>query len=251
MNRSLTAALSLLAALAPAAQAQDRGLPRGERVDRVPARDGMSFRASPSAVISAEIALSQLARKKGQWKAMRDTAAPEAVMFRPEPVNAQAWLKRQGGKPVATKWDPQAAWMSCDGSIGVVQGTWSQGEADGHFASVWRRHEKGGYKWLLRLKGVEQSAATVPPDMLSAIVADCAPRKKRPRTQPPDPKRKKEKVEPPPINALIDFSVDKTLYWRSVTNASGARRLLVRIRKDGTMQVVLGAEFEEQAEEDG
>jgi len=202
--------------------------------------------ANPTALIAAEIALSQLAGEKGQWTAMRDTAAPGAEVFAPAPVNALEWLKRQENPPVATKWEPQAVWMSCDGSIGVVEGSWSQGEASGRFASVWQRQEKGEYKWLLHQDGADQAARTAPPDMLSAIVADCPARPARQAGGEQDSKRVGQ--APAPVDALAGYSADKTLYWRSADDPSGQRRLLVGISKDGTMETVLGAEIEGQAE---
>lgn len=249
MRRSYAAAqvlFGVLLAAATPAQAQDRGLPRGERADRVSARSRAALNANPTAVIAAEIALGQLARAKGQWTALRETAAPQAVIFTPEPVDAAQWLKRQDNPPVAARWEPEAAWMSCDGSIGVVEGSWTRGEETGRFASVWQRQEKGEYGWLLHQDGGDQAEPTAPSDMLSAIVADCPERPPRRSDEagPAAPNRTKEQV--PPVDAMEGGSDDGTLTWKSGSDASGHRRLLVRIAKDGAMKTVLGGELEAQ-----
>jgi hypothetical protein len=134
--------------------------------------------------------------------------------------------------------------MSCDGSIGVVQGAWSRGAAIGWFTSVWQRENKGKYKWLLRQDGTDEAEATVPPDMLSAIVADCPPRPARPVGEASKPKQAEQ--PPAPVEALTGYSTDKTLLWRSGNDAEGTRRLLVRISKDETMQTVLGGVLDGQ-----
>src|SRR3546814_15677912 len=51
--------------------------------------------ANPSAFIAAEIRFAQRAQEEGQWTAFRETAHPDAVMFVPERVKAQDWLKSQ------------------------------------------------------------------------------------------------------------------------------------------------------------
>ena len=50
---------------------------------------------SPTA-IDAERAFAADAQQRGQWTAFRATATEEAVMFVPQPVNAQAFLKDEG-----------------------------------------------------------------------------------------------------------------------------------------------------------
>lgn len=245
MTRSRRVALALLAALATTATAQDRGLLPGERIDRVPARSRMAINANPTALIAAEIALGKLAAKKGELFALRETAAPGARLMRPDPVDAAQWLQRAQEPAARTKWDGQAVWMSCDGAIGVVEGEWSRPGASGRFATVWQRQDKGGYKWLLRQDEPGQADASPLADMLLAVVADCPERSER--RPPPEPARRKtskSRQAPPPIDALTGYSPDKSLYWHSASDATGARRLLVRIGKDGTMKTVLGAELE-------
>lgn len=231
MKRGLTAALLLSLAMVPAtAQARDRDHRGGV---------GMSgLNANPTSLIAAEIALSQLARDKGQWKAMRDTAAPDAELLAPDPVDAEDWLKHRQPPPATRKWEPQTVWMSCDGSIGVVEGSWSQGKATGRFASVWQRQKKGDYKWLLRQDIAGKAPPAAASDMLSAIVAECPPRPAKPAGQ---ERERSREVVVARADPLAGSSKDGTLTWRSGGNQSDAHRLVVQIRKNGSMETVLGA----------
>src|SRR5690606_39127749 len=100
------AAIALAAALAACATA-----PR-DRTDLRP-------NANPSAVIAAEMAFARAAQEKGQWTAFRQYATRDAVMFVPEPVNAQQWLRGQADPAQAVTWQPYQVWSSCDGSFAV------------------------------------------------------------------------------------------------------------------------------------
>jgi hypothetical protein len=95
--------------------------------------------ANPSAFIAAEIRFAQLAQEKGQWTAFRETAHPDAVMFVPERVRAQDWLKSQTDPAEAVKWQPHAVYVSCDGNSGATTGAWQKGSANGYFTTVWAR----------------------------------------------------------------------------------------------------------------
>ena len=53
----------------------------------------------------------------GQW--LQGRFATGTVMFTPQPVNAQAFLKGKANPPVAVRWQPHKVWSSCDGSLAV------------------------------------------------------------------------------------------------------------------------------------
>jgi hypothetical protein len=104
--------------------------------------------AAPS-VLDAERAFARLAQDKGQWTAFRATAAPDAVMFVPQPVKAKDRLKDRKNPPKSVRWQPSKAWTSCDGSLAVTTGNWQSGRAVGYFTTVWQRQAGGGWKWVL------------------------------------------------------------------------------------------------------
>ena len=128
--------------------------------------------ANPTAVIAAELAFAQLAQTKGQWTAFRETATADAVMFVPQRVNAQSWLKGKTDPAVSVKWQPHQVWSSCDGSYAVTRGAWQQPNSVGYFTTVWQRQKNGGYKWVLD-QGDAMAMPLDPPEMIAAKVADC------------------------------------------------------------------------------
>jgi hypothetical protein len=128
--------------------------------------------ANPTAVIAAELAFAQLAQTKGQWTAFRETATADAVMFVPQRVNAQSWLKGKADPAVSVKWQPHQVWSSCDGSYAVTRGAWQRPNSVGYFTTVWQRQKNGGYKWVLD-QGDAMAMPMDPPEMIAAKVADC------------------------------------------------------------------------------
>ena len=102
-------------------------------------RSAIAPSANPSAIIAAEIAFNRLAQEKGQWTAFRETAAKDAVMFVPEVVLAQEWLKGRTDPPKSVTWQPHKAFMSCDGRTGVTTGAWQRPDGSvGYFTTVWQ-----------------------------------------------------------------------------------------------------------------
>ena len=91
----------------------------------------MPAAALPTA-IDAERAFAADAQRRGQWTAFRATATEEAVMFVPQPVNAQAFLKDKADPPQPLKWWPASSFVSCDGNLAVNHGPW-------HNRQQWRR----------------------------------------------------------------------------------------------------------------
>src|SRR5690606_4965367 len=79
--------------------------------------------ANPSAGIAADIELARMTGgKKGRWSALRETAAPAAVMFVPRMVLAQTWLKNREEAATAFSQNPGGAWASGYGSLIVTHG---------------------------------------------------------------------------------------------------------------------------------
>ena len=247
-------AAALLLALAPCTTlAQPSGPPGGGKRDGGGPPGGGSY-ANPSALIAAEIGLNQQIRDEGQWKAYRKTAAEGAELLAPDRIPVEQWLKdHKKNTPGTAESEPYGAWMSCDGSFGVVEGGWTKGDTSGHYAAVWQRQKDGGYKWLIR-QAVGREGPVSAPDMLSAMVAECVRPKQgaRPNSDGPPQgdrsrKRKPEPEAAAPVNPESDYSRDHTLFWRSGRDEAGTPWLLVKIRKDGEMQTVLGNGLEPQA----
>ncbi len=201
MNRALSS-LALIAALAACSQ--------GPR----PGRD-LRPSANPSAVIAAEIGFAQLAQDQGQWTAFHETATSDAVMFVPQAVQAQAFLRGRANPPVAVKWQPHQVWSSCDGSIGVTRGAWQGPKGSGYFTTVWQRQQGGGYKWVLD-QGTDLPMALDAPEMIAAKVAECRPGAPLPAAAVPADRRSGE-------------SNDRTLRWRTAVSADCSRNYRIQL----------------------
>ncbi|MDE2437041.1 MAG: hypothetical protein KGM49_12340 [Sphingomonadales bacterium] len=214
MKRALLGLSALSLTLSPA-MARDR--------DRGP---GTGY-ANPSAVIAAEIAFAKLAREKGQWTAFRATATKDAVMFEPQMVLAEQWLKGKADPAKAVAWQPHQIWASCDGSYAVTRGAWQHGDSTGYFTTVWQRQKKGDYKWIMD-QGDALPFPLDAPEMIAAKVADCpAGYHGKPGKQP--------KLPPAPFDPAhrAGKSDDGTLTWDVTVAQDGARRFVVTMASGG------------------
>lgn len=219
---AFVAMVGLLGALG-SVQAQDGGERRGRN------RKPMLF-ASPGKVVAAEVALGQLARRKGQWQAFRETAAEGALMFVPQPVDARQWLKSQPEPATPMSWQPQDVFVSCDGSLAVATGPLQKaGGGQGTFTTVWQRQKKGEYKWVMS----QADDAPPPPgasDMIRSSVATC------PRT----PLVTSAAIPAAfPTGTRGGWSADHTLSWAVTVAADCSRTLSVSLSRGTSMEPVL------------
>jgi hypothetical protein len=220
---------------------------------------GMS-NGNPSAVVAAEIAFSRLARDKGQWTAFRETADKDAVMFMPQIVNAQAWLKKRPDPAQALSWSPIAVYMACDGSYAVSTGNWKQPDGTtGRFITLWRRQVNRSYKWVLDWGGggtaVDAKRVSDVDDLIAieGRIAECGPRGRRPDAMPTTASGKPEKPkspkkayeaslvripDPPPGNGEGQ-SPDGSLQWRWTSGAGNPRTLTVSMREGGALKPIV------------
>jgi len=107
--------------------------------------------AAPGTAADAERAFASAAQAEGQWTAFRRYATEDAVMFAPQPVKAQAFLKDRKNPPAALMWWAANSYVSCDGALAVNTGPWigASGDAFGYFSTVWQRQADGGWKWTM------------------------------------------------------------------------------------------------------
>jgi hypothetical protein len=235
LNRAfLLAPLAL--ALASSAQADRRPM--------APERPGGPSRmayANPSAGIAADIAFARLAQQKGRWPAFRATAAPDAVMFVPQMVLAQAWLKKAPARSPALAWQPHAAWASCDGSVIVTSGAWQSGKAVGWYTTVWQRQADGAYKWVFD-HGDAAAESPKAPEMIEGRVAQCPQRRAGAPANavaPPPPRPRKPAKTPPVVFDPAHKegrSNDGSLIWQVTAEPSGAHRFIAGMLVDGQIE---------------
>jgi hypothetical protein len=210
--------------------------------------------ADPSAIIAAELAFDRIAVEKGQWTAFARIAAKDAVLFVPEPVFAQRWLKGQRDPAVPLRWQTHKVFMACDGSSAVSTGAWVRG-ADGEhgwFTNIWRKDRKKGYMLILSHDGPLTTAPEEEPDAIIAKVAECGGPGQPPQGggRPPRGGRP-DQPQPLPANPPLDPSQrlpmdredrsdDGTLRWRWSVGSDGARTLEAWMATEkGEVQVVV------------
>jgi hypothetical protein len=96
--------------------------------------------APSTGALAAEYSFASDAERSGQWTAFREYAHADAVMFAPQAVWAQQFLRGRADPPHALVWRPSASFVSCDGRTAVNQGPWSNpaGTGGGTFTTVWQ-----------------------------------------------------------------------------------------------------------------
>jgi ketosteroid isomerase-like protein len=114
------------------------------------AGDTRGWRTSLDEVVATERGFAQMATDSTVQTAFLAWLAPDAILFRPGPVEGLAWL-RANPMPadVRLEWQPAFADVSVDGSAGYTTGPWRSGRRDasprgfGQYVTVWRRTADG------------------------------------------------------------------------------------------------------------
>ena len=124
--------------------------PRVALADTGPSTGSERTEVGKKTALDAERAFAADAQQLGQWTAFRKWAASDAIMFVPQPTNAQAWLKDRKDPAKAIDWWPTASYVSCDGGLAVNTGGWKRPDGSvGYFSTVWQRQADGGWKWIV------------------------------------------------------------------------------------------------------
>lgn len=183
--------------------------------------------AQSGEVVAAELGFARMAQDEGQWTAFAEYAARDAVMFVPQAVNAQVWLKGQANPPQAVRWQPHKVWSSCDGTLAMVKGAWQQPDGKfGYYTTIWQRQDDTSYKWVLD-QGEALDAPIAEPEMIRAQVADC----------------KAGGVAQPVRGMGGGASDDKSLSWSYSTFPDGSRSVSILMLKDGQFETVYSAKI--------
>lgn len=181
-------------------------------------------------VIRAEQEFALLAQSQGQWTAFRATAAPDATMFVPQPVNAQTWLTGRADPPRSVAWQPHRVYVSCDGRTAATTGAaqWPGG-SNGRFTTIWQKQADGSWQWVADQGGPVAAPVAAPAELIR-IRADCDSAVDTP---------------PPPLvqgsndSAGNGAAADGSLRWAWVVRPNGALRFVVDVRQDGCITRVI------------
>lgn len=242
--RPALVAVSLIAGLG-AVHAYAQGGQQGFALERRGSdRDEDFRRADLASVIATELAFARAAQEDGQWTAFAEFATEDAVMFVPQAVNAQDWLKGRANPPQAVRWQPHQVWSSCDGSLAVTRGAWQRPDGSvGYFTTVWARQkkDKDGYRWVLD-QGDVLAEPLAAPEMIEGKVADCAQAGSSQISEAELAALDGEALRAGATVAGSGWSADGTLAYRYVVQPSGARELVVLFAKDGSVDEVIRSE---------
>jgi hypothetical protein len=178
--------------------------------------------------VDAERAFARDAQKIGMWTAFRKHADRDAVMFTPQAVWVQTFLKDKKDPPKAITWRPAHSFVSCDGRTAVNTGPWFTpgGKAGGYFTTVWQR-EKSTWHWVYD-GGGSYPEGTTAPAATNAGVHRASCRTKAPGAPiiPPPPLTAKQ-ARTTPDDTGRGESADKTLGWDWKVGKGGARHFRV------------------------
>jgi hypothetical protein len=170
---------------------------------------------SSGSIVAAERAYAEMAQRMGQWTAFRATAAPRAVMFVPDPVDAAAWLDRREDPPVAVKWQPSLAFIACDGKAAATLGPWQRPTSVGYFTTLWSR-SGAKWRWNVDFGAALDKALPPAPTRVPVRRASCKPvdAGNLPRAE-------------SGAKSATGSSPDHSLEWRWRVEPDGRRHLLV------------------------
>ena len=187
--------------------------------------------AAPVTAIDAERSFAADAQKLGQWTAFRKYAAPDALMFVPQPVNAQVWLKGRKDPPASVFWWPGRSYVSCDGKMAINTGPWVRGygKSVGYYTTVWLRQKDGAWKWVYDA-GDEDKFMRDEGGDIAPINAKCP---KLPLPPPP------QREMPAEIKYGGGSSADGTLTWGWTVERNGKRNFFALMWDGKQRQMVI------------
>ena len=182
--------------------------------------------AAPTAV-DAERAFARDAQRIGQWTAFRKYADETAVMFTPQAVWAQNFLRTRPNPPKAVEWWPDRSFVSCDGRTAVNTGPAFRpnGAHYGRFTTIWQR-ENGQWRWVY--DNGSQPQGNPPRKARRPQIVRAACRSKAPGAPviAPPPLSTKTARTTPEDNGRGE-SADKTLGWDWKVDKDGDHRFRV------------------------
>jgi hypothetical protein len=185
--------------------------------------------AAAITAVDAERAFAADAKKIGQWTAFRKYADETAVMFTPQAVWAQEFLRPLKDPPKAITWEPSDSWLSCDGRTAINRGPWTSasGTSHGYFTTVWMRQGEG---WKWNYDGGDDLARPIAaPKKPRVQRASCAGRDRIPQEYREEVKPTSRIAGKPPADAGQGRSADGTLIYKWKVAASGERRFEARL----------------------
>lgn len=187
--------------------------------------------AAPQTAVEAERAFAAAAQADGQWTAFRRFATDDAIMFTPQPTNAQYWLGGRADPPRAVEWWPTESYVACDGAVAVNTGGWKRPDGSvGYFTTVWKRQADGGWKWVVD-HGDTLATPRARPDAPRVRQAICAGKTK--------PFLSLRSSTGPGVVFANGESADHSVAWSWIVDADNARSLMISFWNGRSYETVI------------
>jgi hypothetical protein len=192
--------------------------------------------AAPMSAVEAERAFAADAQSLGQWSAFRKWADPTAVMWTPQAVWAQDFLKDRKEPATAVRWWPSHSWQACDGRTAVNVGPWQLPKAHGRFITLWMRQPSGAWRWSADGQLTAPARLTIPSKPVVRRAA-CGNSRLRMRLVSADYARPANRTAAPGDSGYAR-SADGTLLFNWTVAADGVRRTRVQLWTGRRFQTV-------------
>jgi hypothetical protein len=200
---------------------------------------GLVAAAAIVTAVDAERAFIRDAHTQGQWTAFRKWADDTAVMFSPQAVWAQEYLKGLKDPPRSIDWAPADSWVSCDGRTAINRGPWTSasGRAHGYFTTVWMQNHSS-WRWAYD-GGADLPVPMALPKSPRVKRASCKNLAKVPAAYRGAVVSTARLAGKPPADAGQGRSADGTLIYEWKVAPDGARHFLARLWNGRGYQIVL------------
>jgi hypothetical protein len=200
---------------------------------------GLVAAAAIVTAVDAERAFIRDAHTQGQWTAFRKWADDTAVMFSPQAVWAQEYLKGLKDPPRSIDWAPADSWVSCDGRTAINRGPWTSasGQAQGYFTTVWMQNHSS-WRWAYD-GGADLPVPMALPKSPRVKRASCKNLAKVPAAYRGAVVSTARLAGKPPADAGQGRSADGTLIYEWKVAPDGARHFLARLWNGRGYQIVL------------
>lgn len=134
-----------------------------------------AHRALGEEVAAAERAFDAHTAEHGFTAGFLAFAAPDGILFRPDPVNARAHLSAgPASTDTGLRWRPARIGVAASGDLAFDAGPWSLngGQANGWFFTIWKRQPDGRWLWTLdHGSGVLPSPSQPEPEAPVRVIA--------------------------------------------------------------------------------
>ena len=122
-----------------------------------------------ASLVEAERAFSKTSEEKGLREAFLTWLAPDAIVFRPAPVEGRpVYEKMDPADPAVLTWEPEFAEIASSGELGYTTGPYrikpgpgAEPSGFGHYVSIWKRQPDGAWRVLLDI-GVQHGPPASP-----------------------------------------------------------------------------------------